>query len=85
MVDIIKDKQQGDLLHAEIKRLETELSVAADNIDYYKTLLKETRSSMLKIHNIIGAISNLPDEETPDQAWQRFVNEITDKLEGDYK
>ena len=80
MVDFIKRKHEFDVLANKINQLQHELNVAKDDALYYNELLKKTRSRMLVIINMVNAKSELPNMETEDEAWERAIQSIIDKL-----
>ena len=75
-----KEFEDRKRLYEEIKYLKDELVVAIDDVDYYKTLLMETRTKINEIHVLIGAKYNPVDEETVDEMWIRACNEIIEVI-----
>ena len=45
----------------------------------------ETRGQMLVIKNLVDAKTKVPDSETVNQAWDRNIQAVVDKLRGDDK
>lgn len=79
-MNLLLNKEQRDKLYQEVSALDAELKVANDDIDYYKELLRKTRTQMIEIYNASGAKTFPLDNETPDEAWERLANSILEKL-----
>ena len=78
--DYLQHKAERDRLHEQLSQLQKELLVEKDNVDYYRELLRETRSKILVIRNLSGAETVIADSESVDSAWDRNIQAIIDKL-----
>ena len=80
--DYLQHKAERDRLHEQLSKLQEELRVEKDNVDYYRELLRETRSKILVIRNLSGAETVIADSESVDSAWDRNIQTIITKLKG---
>ena len=80
--DYLQHKAERDRLLEQLSQLQKELLVEKDNVDYYRELLRETRSKILVIRNLSGAETVIADSESVDSAWDRNIQTIITKLKG---
>lgn len=73
-------KKERERIFHKIECLEIDLKTSQDNMKYYAEQLGKTREGIIEIFNLVGAESEVGDNETPDEAWNRYILAIKDRL-----
>jgi len=80
MTNLLLSKQQRDAVFERVKTLESDLKIASENETYYRCQLHHLRAELVDIFNLSGATTRVPDSESVEQSWQRYVEAIKEKL-----